>query len=576
MLTNIIRQTVETDILIIGGGTAGCMAATEVKERHPDLRVTIMEKAHVDRSGCLAGGMNAINAYLNPGETSESFVRYVRFDSCGLIREDLVKSQAELFEYCVKKVEGWGLPILTDEKGNYVPRGRWNIKINGESLKPILAKAVRDAGVQILNWIVATNFLTKGPRTIGAIGFNIRNGRMYVVKAKAIIIATGGASGLYRPLNAHDAQQKTWYCPYNTGTGYAMGIRAGTEMTSFEMRYVALRTKDAIAPTGTIALGVGAPQINSKGEKFMATRYAHLGGDSAPTPYRAYGPIMEVKEGRGPVYLDTRHITPEQVRQLKTAFLDMYPSQTLYWAANGIDPSKEPVEVQTTEPYIVGGHCQAGYWIDENRQTTLEGLYAAGDVAGGAPFKFVSGCWAEGVIAARAAGEYAQKVSLESPDASFIDQEEKRIFSPLWNHGKRLDALRSKDLETRLQKIMEEYAGGASRYYEMNEAQLLLARQHLAKLPGELDLLEAVDLHDLMKVHEAIDRIDVAQVLVEHLLFRRETRWPGYQTRVDYPERDDENWLKFVNSRRDPKSGKTEMLTRPYVQSVTGDRYSPK
>ncbi|HLB95081.1 MAG TPA: adenylylsulfate reductase, partial [Nitrospiria bacterium] len=290
----------------------------------------------------------------------------------------------------------------------------------------------------------------------------------------------------------------------------------------------------------------------------------------------AYGPIMEIKEGRGPVYLDTRHITPEQVKQLKAAFLDMYPSQVLYWLSNGIDPSIEPVEVQTTEPYIVGGHCQAGYWINMDRRTTLEGLYAAGDVAGGAPFKFVSGCWAEGVIAARAAGDYAQKADLGRPDPVLLDLEERRVFHPLSNHGKLLHGLRAKDMEARLQKIMEEYAGGVSRYYEMNEEQLFLARQYLAKLPQEVDRLEATDLHDLMKVHEVLDRIDVAQVLVEHLLFRRETRWPAYQTRMDYPERDDEHWLKFVNSRRDPKTGVIEMVTRPYEQLVPGDRYSPK
>ena len=575
-MTNIIRQTIDTDILIVGGGTSGCMAATEIKERFPHLKITLMEKAHIDRSGCLAGGMNAINAYLNPGETSESFVKYVRFDSCGLIREDLVKTQAELFEYSVKKVEGWGLPILKDEQGNYVPRGRWNIKINGESLKPILAKAARDAKAQILNWIVATNFLVKDNRVIGASGFSIRNGRFYIIRAKATIIATGGAAGLYRPNNPHDAQQKTWYSPYNTGAGYAMGIRAGAEMTSFEMRYIALRTKDAIAPTGTIALGVKAPQINSKGEKFMATRYAHLGGDGAPTPFRAFGPIIEMKEGRGPVYLDTRHITPEQVRQLKSAFLDMYPSQVLYWAANDIDPRQQPVEIQTTEPYIVGGHCQSGYWIDIDRKTTLDGLYAAGDVAGGAPFKFVSGCWAEGVLAARAAGKYAESVKLESPDPAFIDLEEKRVFYPLRNHGKNIYNIRAKDLEARLQKILEEYAGGASRYYEMNEAQLLIARLSLSKLPEQLDLLEAVDLHDLMKVHEAVDRIDVGQVLVEHMLFRQETRWPGYHTRVDFPERDDKKWLKFVNSRRDSNTGEIKMFTRPYKQEIPGDPNSPQ
>jgi adenylylsulfate reductase subunit A len=569
------RKIIETDILIIGGGTAGCMAAVEAKERYPQLNVTILEKAHVDRSGCLAGGMNAINAYLNKGETPESFVRYVRSDSCGLIREDLVKTMSELFEYCVKKVEKWGLPILCDDQGNYLPRGRWNIKINGESLKPILAKAARSAGAQVYNWINVTNLLMDGDRVAGAVGFSLRNGTFYIVKTKATIIATGGAAGLYRPNNPGDASHKTWYCPYNTGAGYAMGIRAGAEMTSFEMRYVALRTKDTIAPTGTIALGVKAPQVNAKGEHFMKTRYAHLGGDGAPTPYRTYGPLMEIKEGRGPVYLDTRGLNADQVRELKAAYLDMYPSMVLYWAANNIDPSKEPIEVQTTEPYIVGGHCQAGYWVDGERRTTVRGLYAAGDVAGGAPYKFVSGCWAEGVIAARAAGADIANMPPVNVSDQQIAAEEERAFEAIKRQGKVRYPVAPTDMEARLQKLLEQYAGGASTYYEMNEDMLQIARQRLAKFPADFDKLVANDLHQLMKVHEIMDRVDVAQTLVEHLIHRKETRWPSYQTRTDYPERDDVNWLKFVNSRRDPKTGRIEILTRPYEQIIPGDRYKP-
>ncbi len=569
------RQKIETDVLIIGGGTAGCMAAVEMKEQFPQYKVTILEKAHIDRSGCLAGGMNAINAYLNKGETPESFVRYVRSDSCGLIREDLVKSMSELFEYCVKKVEKWGLPILSDEHGEYVPRGRWNIKINGESLKPILARAARSAGAKVYNWITVTNLLTDGDRVTGAVGFSLRNGKFYVANAKVVLIATGGAAGLYRPNNAGDASHKTWYSPYNTGAGYAMGIRAGAEMTSYEMRYVALRTKDAIAPTGTIALGAGAPQVNAKGERFMVSRSADIGGDGAPTPYRAHGPIQEIKEGRGPVYLDTRGIGPEKVKELKKAYLDMYPSQVLYWLSNDIDPDREPVEVQTTEPYIVGGHCQAGYWVDLHRRTTLKGLYAAGDVAGGAPFKFVSGCWAEGVIAARAMGEDLEPMALNVISEEQIDAEEKRAFHPLKNREKLKRGILPADMEARLQKIMEQYAGGASTYYEMNEEMLAIARKKLSTLPSEVNAVVANDLHQLMKAHEVIDRIDVAQVLVEHMAFRRETRWPTYHTRTDYPERDDVNWLKFVNSVKDQKSGTIKMKTRPYEQLVPGDRYRP-
>jgi len=556
------RKVIDTDLLIIGGGTAGCMAAVEAKERYPQLKVTILEKAHIDRTGCLAGGMNAINAYLNKGETPESFTEYVKWDSCGLIREDLVKSMASLFEYSVKKVEKWGLPILSDDKGNYQPRGRWNIKINGESLKPILAKAARSAGAQVYNWIVTTNLLMDDDnRVVGAVGFSLRNNAFYVVRAKATIMATGGAARLYRPNNPGDAAYKTWYCPYNTGAGYAMGIRAGAEMTSFEMRYVALRTKDAIAPTGTIALGANAPQINSKGENFMATRYAHLGGDHAPTPFRTYGPLQEIKEGRGPVYLDTRGLSPEKASGLKAAYLDMYPSQVLYWAANNIDVSQQPVEVQATEPYIVGGHCQSGYWVDENRKTTLEGLYAAGDVSGGAPYKFVSGCWAEGVIAARAAGEYISHAKPVSISEEKITLEEERTYQFLHNSKHRYP-ISPVELEALMQKVMSQYAGGSETGFEMNEEMLLQARARINQLPEIAETLIAGDMHQLMKAHEVVDRIDVAAVLVEHLLYRKETRWPSYQTRIDYPEKDDANWLLFVNSRRDLKSGKIEMMTR--------------
>ncbi|MEK7703034.1 MAG: adenylyl-sulfate reductase subunit alpha [Nitrospirota bacterium] len=571
------HKIIDTDILIIGGGTAGCMAAVEIKEQNPSLKVTILEKAHIDRSGCLAGGMNAINAYLNKGETPKSFTEYVKWDACGLIRDDLVESMAELFEYCVKKVEKWGLPILCNEDGSYQKRGRWNIKINGESLKPILAKAARASGAQIYNWIVTTNLLTHNNKVVGAVGFSLRSGAFYTVRAKATIMATGGAARLYRPNNPGDAAYKTWYCPYNTGAGYAMGIRAGAEMTSFEMRYIALRTKDTIAPTGTIALGVNSPQINAKGEKFMATRYAAYGGDHSPTPYRTYGPMQEIKEGRGPVYLDTRGLSEKQVYDLKSAYLDMYPSMVLYWAANNIDPAKEPIEVQVTEPYIVGGHCQSGFWVDKNRKTTADGLYAAGDVSGGAPYKFVSGCWAEGVIAARAASEAVSKMEKsnlsaeEEIAAAGITTEEERTYGPLHlhTHGSVRYPLTPSEMEARLQKIMDQYAGGAATGYDMNEELLTLARERLSALPADCSQMTATDWHQLMKAHEVIDRVDVAQVLVEHLIYRKETRWPGYQTRVDYPNRDDAHWLKFVNSRREKGSNKIEMFTRPYEGGIS-------
>ncbi|ACL68973.1 biotin (acetyl-CoA carboxylase) synthetase [Halothermothrix orenii H 168] len=566
-------KVMDTDLLIIGGGTAGCMAAIRAKELDPDVDVLIMEKAHIRRSGCLASGMNAINAYLNPGETPESFVRYVRADAMGLVREDLLLGMARRLNQVVHKVESWGLPIEKDKQGNYVPRGRWNIKINGESLKPIIADKAIESGARVLNRVTVTNLITTEDGSVmGAMGFGIRDGVFYVVKAGATIVATGGAAGIYKPNNDGSAHHKMWYSPFNTGAGYAIGIRAGAEMTSFEMRFIALRTKDVIAPTGTLALGFGATQVNARGERFMAKKFRHLGSEGAPTPIRVYGPTREIKEGRGPVFMDTTHLSEEEVRDLKKSYLNMYPDIVLFWAANKIDPGQEPLEIQGTEPYLVGGHAQAGYWITEKRETTLPGLYAAGDVAGGAPYKFVSGAWAEGEIAAENALEYLRNNYYREDKkyvAQVIEREIMRVYAPL----RRRDGVKAEEMEERLQKIMDQYAGGVSRYYEMNEDELKLARKLLKKMRGQVKYLRAEDYHKLMLCHEVLDRLDVASVLVEHLLYRRETRWPAYQSRVDYPDRNDREWLKFVNSRLE--GNKVSIIERPYKQIVPGDRYLP-
>lgn len=544
------------------------MAAVTAKEQDPQLCVMILEKAHIRRSGCLAAGMNAINAFLNAGESPESFVGFVREDACGLIREDLVLANAARLNEMVEKVASWGLPIIRDENGRPKRRGRWNIEIFGESLKPILADAVEKAGVHVLNRVDAGGLLIQDGRAVGAVGLGVRDGKTHVVMARAIIVTAGGAAGLYRPNNPGAAHHKIWYCPFNTGSGYAMGIRAGAEMTSLEMRFIALRTKDVIAPTGTLALGFGASQVNAFGEQFMKTRYSHVGGESAPTPWRVYGPTRESIEGRGPCYLDTRDLSPERVRQLKEAYLSMYPGIVLYWAANDLNPGVEPVEICGTEPYVMGGHCQAGYWVDTDRQTTIPGLYAAGDVSGGAPYKFVSGCWAEGAIAAESAVRNMCDPFQREDLALAAEVEQRRLMAP--THVKPDDrrGFSPHEGEDRLQKIMDEYAGGLSTGYSSSAPRLDVARQKLEELEAQMVNVFARSPHELLAAHELMDRVWVARALVRHLRYREETRWPAFQTRSDFPERDDEKWLAFVNSRYDSETGQWEMLTRPYHRMV--------
>lgn len=553
-LPEIKTEHLDTDLLIIGGGTAGCYAAVIARETDPECRVTVIEKAHIERSGCLAAGINAINAYLNPGETPETFLDYVKKDSAGLVREDLLYSIAEGLNRVTRRVEEWGLPILKDADGNYTARGKRSIRINGERFKPIIARAAVKSGAEILNRVVATNYIVAGGRVCGAFGFSIRENTFYVIRAKAVICATGGASGLYRPNNDGGARHKMWYPPFNTGAGYAMGIRAGAEMTGFEMRFIALRVKDTIAPTGTLAQGVSAPQINAKGEKYLE-RF----GKS--TPMRLYATLEENRSGNGPCYLDTRHLSGEQSNNLKEAYLNMCPGMVLFWADHGWEPNERPIEITGSEPYIVGGHAQSGYWVDRQRRTTLPGLYAAGDVAGGAPKKYVTGCFVEGEMAARDAVREIHGTGLADLTDELIKAELKRVFAPLDNTG---EVFTPGELEERLQKIMDEYAGGISAGYELYEEKLLLAREKLGELKNLLPRLKAVDFHELMQAHEVIDRVDVARVLVEHLLYRKETRWPCYQSRVDYPDRDDDNWFKFVNSVSDENT--VRIIEREYVK----------
>jgi len=362
-------------------------------------------------------------------------------------------------------------------------------------------------------------------------------------------------------------------CPYCVGTGYAVGIRQGAEMTSLEQRWVATRTKDFCGPVDTVSVGYKTPVINAKGEKVLSERYAHLGGDAAPRYIRANAPMEEWLAGRGPTYCDTTVLTPERAHDMLTDYLNERPSFVLFLASRGQDVTREPIEIYGSDPYIVGGHTQSGFWVDAARMTTVAGLFAAGETAGGNPNKFVGGCAAEGKLAARGAIEYMRGRGADRPDAGQVEREIGRVYAPLFR-GPDFDGVSPLAMEERLQRLMDEYAGGTSQFYRTNEERLDYALKHIAMLKTQVEYLYAGDLHDLMAAHEIVDRLDVAEMLCHHLKFRKETRWQGWQTRSDYPGLDPALDC-FVESRRDPQTGEVSMFTRPYEQIVSGDRYKP-
>lgn len=557
-------EKIETDLLIIGGGTAGCYAAITAAESS-DLSILILEKANIKRSGCLAAGVNAINAYITKGRKPSDYVEYAKKDADNIVREDLLLTMAQGLNKVTENMENMGLVILKDENGEYVSRGNRNIKINGENIKVILSQKIKKlSNVSVMNHVNVTDYIVKDNKIYGAFAFSIKDEVFYEIKAKKVICATGGAAGLYKPNNSGFSRHKMWYPPFNTGAGYAMGINNGAEMTTFEMRFIALRCKDTIAPTGTIAQGAGAKQINSKGEIYE-TKYG------LTTSERVYGTVMENLEGRGPCYLKTEGISSEMSEDLKKAYLNMAPSQTLKWIESGKNPSEENVEIEGTEPYIVGGHTASGYWVDTKRETTIKGLFAAGDVAGGCPQKYVTGALVEGEIAAlEAVRQIKQEQSSiyefsENDESSLLDKKVLEAEEFL-NFDKPLFSI--EDLEEAMQKIMDTYAGGISRNYAYNEKQLNIADEKIDEVINLTNKLRAEDMHELMFVYELKERLTVCKSVIAHLRERKETRWHSFAENLDYREKSDE-YLKYINSK--VIDGKLTVLFRDLVKE--GETY---
>lgn len=550
-------RALATDLLIIGGGTAGCYAALTFCEACGG-RVLIAEKANIRRSGCLAAGVNAINAYIVPGKTPQDYVDYARADAGGIVRGDLLLTMAEGLNRTAARLESLGLTILKDEQGRYAARGSRNIKINGENIKPILADAVAgQERVTVLNRVNIFDYIVKDGRVRGAYGVGVDEPVLYVISAGAVLCATGGAAGLYRPNHPGFSRHKMWYPPFNTGAGYAMGIRAGAEMTTFEMRFIALRCKDTIAPTGTLAQGVGARQINALGEVYEQ-KYG------LTTSQRVHGTVTENLEGRGPCCLRTAGITAEQDKELQKAYLNMAPSQTLRWMESGRPPRVQNVEIEGTEPYIVGGHTASGYWVDTRRETTLKGLFAAGDVAGGCPQKYVTGAFAEGEIAARAAARYARDEILP-PDPGEV-QAKKQWLEDFLNRP--AAPCGTDELEEAMQAVMDEYAGGIGAHYRFSDQSLRIADDQIRGLQRQAALLSASEPQELVYILELRERLTLCRSVIAHLGARKETRWHSFAEHTDYPESSAE-WNCYVNSRLE--NGKLQILFRPLVKE--GETY---
>src|SRR5271157_3921224 len=519
---------VETDLLILGGGMAACGAAVEAAywALQNGLKVTLVDKAAVDRSGAVAMGLSAINQYVglkDGANTIKDYVDYVRNDLMGITREDLVANIARHVDSTVHLFEKWGLPIWKDQDGKYVHEGRWQLMINGESYKVIVAEAAKNAlaetGGQYFERVFITHPLMDGDRCVGAIGFSTRENTVYIFEAKATLVAMGGAVHIFKPRSTGEGFGRSWYPPFNSGASAFFTIYAGAEMTCQEVRFIPVRFKDAYGPVGAWFLLFKAIATNAAGKDYMVENAAELDkwepyGHVKPVPanLRNWLMMIDVMDGKGPIYMQTAEAiqriakgSPDEktakkkLKELESEawedFLDMTIAQAVLWAATNVEPEAKPSEIMACEPYFIGSHSGAsGAWVsgpvdlqsDSTKpdycwgypnMTTISGLFAAGDASGASSHKFSSGSFTEGRIAAKAAISYVvDHNTAPQLDPALIETLKAEILKPLdvfeANRANTTDPdvnpayIRPRQFMYRLQKIMDEYAGGVSSQFK--------------------------------------------------------------------------------------------------------------
>ncbi|MHB8159845.1 MAG: adenylyl-sulfate reductase subunit alpha [Thermoleophilia bacterium] len=644
-------EEVDCDILILGGGMSGAGAAFEAcRWANPkDLKVVLVDKAAVERSGAVAQGLSAINTYIGDNDPMD-YVRMVRSDLMGITREDLTWDLARVVDDSVELFEEWGLPIWKKDAeghsmdgmaarnagapslkdgGTPVRSGKWQIMINGESYKAIVAEVAKKAlelnkaitGMEdnLYERVFCTRLLmdsNEPNRVAGAIGFSVRENKVFVYKANTVLNGSGGAVNVFRPRSVGEGMGRAWFPVWNSGSGYAMGIQAGAELTLMENRFVPMRFKDGYGPVGAWFLFFKAQATNALGEDYCVKHADIIHEQFAPydnpmgTNLRNHAAMIEMKAGNGPILMHTdkamaklaETMDEKAMKHLEAEawedFLDMTIAQAGLWAAQDVEPDKMPSELMPSEPYLLGSHAGcAGFWVSGpgdipgapeewswgyNRMSTVNGLFMSGDVVGASGHKFSSGSHAEGRIAGKSMVAWCLDNADYKPTIKeSVDDLVAEMYAPLELYAKynsyttspkNVDVnpnyISPRMLQFRLMKIMDEYVGGVSTWYTTSGTLLAEGLKKLEILKEDATRLAAADLHDLLRCWENNHRLWAAEAHARHINFREETRYPGYYYRGDFPVVDDENWKCFANSKYNLENNTWEHKKVPYVELV--------
>jgi succinate dehydrogenase/fumarate reductase flavoprotein subunit len=532
-------QTV--DVLVIGGGTAGPMAAVKAKEANPQLRVLLLEKANVKRSGAISMGMDGLNNAVVPGfATPEQYVKEITTANDGIVNQKTVMAYARNSYAMIEELDRWGVKFEKDETGDYAMRkvhhmGTYVLPMpEGHDIKKVLYRRLKRVRVEITNRLVATRLLTADDGSIaGAMAFDCRTGDFHVIRAKTVVLSTGAAGRLGLPASGY--LFGTYENPTNAGDGYSMAYHAGAELSGIECFQINPLIKDYNGPACAYVTGpFGGYTTNNKGERFIECDY--WSGQMMMEFYR------ELQGGDGPVFLKLDHLAEETISTIETILhTNERPSRGRFHAGRGTDYRQQMVEMHISEIGLCSGHSASGVWVNEHAETTVPGLYAAGDLAC-VPHNYMLGAFVYGKLAGESAARYCAEKPLADVDEAQVERERTRVWAPL----SREDGLPPNQVEYKLRRMVNDYLQPPKVTRKME-----IGLQRFDAIREDLDRLSARNPHELMRAMEVHAIRDCAEMAARASLFRTESRWGLYHYRVDHPERNDADWFVHAQLKKE-------------------------
>ena len=514
----------ETDVLIIGGGSAGSMAAIRLKELNREQKVTIFEKANIKFSGSIPRGMDALNIVTVPGiNTAEDYIEAQNIACEGVLDEAPSYVMAKRSWELMKELQSWGVFFPTDKAGNYevlktTPKGRFTVTMREPNLKTILHDRFTKLGCTVVNHTMALQLLVDNGRVAGAVGFNIRTGELIVCHAKAVILSAGGTARFGLPENGY--LYGNYDCPANTGDAYSLAYRAGAELTGLEYTLRYYIVKDINCPLLYITLTRGAKLLNAIGEE--------VGGD-----HPGIKNMFDEHYDKGLGYLRIRmsHLPVEKIEAVEDIlFSTEKPVLQRYFEGKGVNFRNRDIELGPTDMFLCGGHGITGVVVDTGAASTVPGLYAAGDSAN-VNRGHLTGAFVFGQLAAESATEYIKGISGRQCDAApYIEEITQKCQAMEGNQG----FVTIEEFEYKTRRTITDYLTPPKNEYKLSRA-IEIMNEMKKVLPLHVKVRRT---HDLWKAFEVENIIDCAILSATASRERKESRWGYWHYRADYSKTD--------------------------------------